>query len=376
MRSDKNKNTDDQTSELSSIGVLIRLAREEKNLSQKELARKLNLDLQLISNLENDQFDALPAPAFVRGYIRACAKLLEQNSEQWLDVYLLTTRSDDPKLAPLANFNLKKADSSHPFFRSITILVITILVALASYWWFTEKGGSSLFYAETKTDIHAEPAIVALPQTSTAAVEEVPEQASKQAASPPPAQETEPVLPLSKNATTTINKNELTIHSQNSTILAEKTIATTAVESLNTLSVAEKDIGKNIKADPETAPETDPDQMPSPPASTGQSSQSNEEIETVTPVQNEVTGSDNLILKTSTKSWVEVYDDNGHRLMFDIQTNANERQLRGQAPFRVFLGDATGMTITINGHDIGEISHHKTTKTARFYIDSDGTIRR
>lgn len=376
MRSDKNKNADDETSELSSIGTLIRLAREEKKLSQKELAGKLNLDLQLISNLENDQFDTLPAPAFVRGYIRACAKLLEQDSKQWLDIYLLTTRSNDPKLAPLASFNLKKTDSSHPFFRSITILVITILVALASYWWFTEKGGSSLFYSETKTEIHAEPAIVTLPQASTAPAEEVSEQASKQADTTPPAQETEPVLPLSKKATTTINKSGLTTNSQNSTILTEKTIPTTAVESLNTLSVTEKDIGKNIKTDPETAPETDPDQIPPPLASTGQSNQSNEEIETVTPVQNEVTGSDNMVLKTSTKSWVEVYDDNGHRLIFDMQTSANERQLRGQAPFRVFLGDATGMTITINGRDIGEISHHKTTKTARFYIDSDGTIRK
>ena len=401
MRVDKD--TDNETSELPSIGTSIRLAREAKKLSQKELAGKLNLDLQLITNIENDQFDALPAPAFVRGYIRACAKLLDQDSKQWINIYLLTTRSDDPKPAPLKNFNLKKTDSSHPFFRSITIIVIVILMALAFYWWFTEKGGSSLFYVGTETSTPTQPSIVALPQTATGPAKEapttpeqtrpkIPLSVTKPEEVPAPeqtdqqsvltaAEETITHTHLSKKTDTNANENESITNKQNPEVSTKEAIASvTAVEPQDASPTEKKGTDTDIETTSKPAPEISPGQTTALPAVAAtpadQSSPSSGKTKTLTPEQGEITGDDNLVLKTSSKSWVEVYDDNGHRLMFDMQTNANERQLRGQAPFRIFLGDATGMTITINGHDIGEISHHKTTKTARFYIDSDGTIRK
>ena len=103
-----------------------------------------------------------------------------------------------------------------------------------------------------------------------------------------------------------------------------------------------------------------------------------EEVETLTPVEpaHEVTGEDILYLMTESKSWVEVYDDDGHRLMFDMLTHDSPRQLQGRAPFRVFLGDATGVTITINNIETSEISYHEATKTARFYVDANGAIRK
>ena len=378
MQADKLDNADTKTTEQPSIGELIRLAREDKILSQEELSKKLNLDLSLISNLENNQFDALPPPAFIRGYIRACAKLLEQNADQWIDTYLLSTRSDDPKPARLKSFNFRKADSSHPFFRSITILVITITIALASYWWFTEKDGRSLFYTDTASPVPAESSVAVLPpkittdagkkQEESPAVEST---SSQSEVTTIPIEKTETatttalVIPKASDETESITDNPNSVNQSPITPIEPSNTETAA--SPASLPPEKKIINVAINNDPASAVLATPISTPS---------TATEETETVTPEQNEIIGNDNLVLKTDTKSWVEVYDDNGHRLMFDMQTNTNERQLRGQAPFRIFLGDATGMSVTINGYDIGKIPYHPTTKIARFYIHSDGTVRK
>ena len=58
-------------------GETLRQARESKGLSQAEVARKLNLTVSSLNNLEAGAFDKLPGHTFARGYIRAYAKLFE-----------------------------------------------------------------------------------------------------------------------------------------------------------------------------------------------------------------------------------------------------------------------------------------------------------
>ena len=59
-----------------SAGTLLREAREARGLTLDDLARTLNLQPRIVAALERDDHDALPAPTFVRGYIRSYARLL------------------------------------------------------------------------------------------------------------------------------------------------------------------------------------------------------------------------------------------------------------------------------------------------------------
>ena len=110
---------DDDNSALndSSLGTMMRQAREQQGLSQEDLATELHLDLRQITQLEEDDYSALPAPAFVKGYIRACAKRLNADGDLWVERYVSSTRDPDPKLATLSSF--KRTDSSHPLFAVI-----------------------------------------------------------------------------------------------------------------------------------------------------------------------------------------------------------------------------------------------------------------
>ncbi|MFT5068855.1 MAG: cytoskeleton protein RodZ, partial [Candidatus Paceibacteria bacterium] len=55
-------------------GHLLRQAREELGLSQKEAARDLHLTSKVINAIEEDNFELIPSSLFARGYIRSFAR--------------------------------------------------------------------------------------------------------------------------------------------------------------------------------------------------------------------------------------------------------------------------------------------------------------
>ncbi len=58
-------------------GQRLKRARELHGLSMEEVARALNLSLRFIEAIEQDRYDLLPEPVFVRGYMRSYARLLK-----------------------------------------------------------------------------------------------------------------------------------------------------------------------------------------------------------------------------------------------------------------------------------------------------------
>ena len=59
-----------------SLGQLLREARVAKELTIDQLATGLRIDARQISALEEDRFEQIGVPVFVKGYIRQCAQRL------------------------------------------------------------------------------------------------------------------------------------------------------------------------------------------------------------------------------------------------------------------------------------------------------------
>jgi cytoskeletal protein RodZ len=58
------------------IGKLLRERREEKNLSLKVISHQTKVHIGLLELLENDKLDKLPSKIYVRGFVKATAKVL------------------------------------------------------------------------------------------------------------------------------------------------------------------------------------------------------------------------------------------------------------------------------------------------------------
>ncbi|MCY3639629.1 MAG: helix-turn-helix domain-containing protein [Gammaproteobacteria bacterium] len=66
-------------------GAALQAAREARELSVPQVADQLKLSSAAVTALEANDWDRLPAPVFVRGYIRAYARLMALDDEELLE---------------------------------------------------------------------------------------------------------------------------------------------------------------------------------------------------------------------------------------------------------------------------------------------------
>ncbi len=126
---------DDAEAAQTNLGEMLRKAREMRDLSVEDLARRLRLAPRIVHDLERNQFDQIAAPAFIRGYIRSIAKELDVDSTPMIAVFDLRTLGEAP---PLADFQSRApaqitVDSNVIRYTSAG-LVLVMLVLMVSWW--------------------------------------------------------------------------------------------------------------------------------------------------------------------------------------------------------------------------------------------------
>ena len=123
-----------------SPGRLVAAAREGASLSPADLAVRLRLDTRIIQALERDDFDVLPAPTFVKGYIRSIAKELEIDSQPILDAYGAHAVVEPP-LADFASRPPEQIGINSTVMKLVTYGLIATLFILLGLWWRSNYRG-------------------------------------------------------------------------------------------------------------------------------------------------------------------------------------------------------------------------------------------
>jgi len=83
-----------------------------------------------------------------------------------------------------------------------------------------------------------------------------------------------------------------------------------------------------------------------------------------------------VTLRFSADSWAEVYDADGQRLFYDIGSAKSSRNLSGTPPLRVVLGNASGVSLSINGRRSPVPANAVQNDGAQFTINRSGRIVR
>lgn len=120
-------------------GAHLRNAREEAGMTVDAMAEALLLNPKTLELLEADAHDRLPAPTFVRGYLRGYARVLGLPSGPILDMYdrqgfehpPLTNEVTDPP----------QAHTSDTPVRLVTYAVAVALALLVGLWWHSQEDG-------------------------------------------------------------------------------------------------------------------------------------------------------------------------------------------------------------------------------------------
>src|SRR3989442_1827222 len=72
---------------MSSLGPYLRELRQRRGLSLEELSRATRVASSCLEALETENLDVLPAPVFVKGFIRAYCQVLDVTPDEALALY-------------------------------------------------------------------------------------------------------------------------------------------------------------------------------------------------------------------------------------------------------------------------------------------------
>ena len=137
----------EETSDYSQVkpGAQLALVRAQKGYSVEYVAGKLHLRARVIELLEIDDYQNMPEPVFVKGYLRAYAKLLEVPHQPLLDTFnrLYTpVRKVEKALLWQSRRETNKAEHAVRWLTSIFALVVLVAVGI---WWQANKDNEHLF---------------------------------------------------------------------------------------------------------------------------------------------------------------------------------------------------------------------------------------
>jgi len=124
-------------------GQRLRQAREALNLSQRDVARQLRLNVNLIQALEDNNEAALPGKTYLLGYLRSYARLLNLSADEIIEAAHLESQPTTTLLPE--NIDYRPQRRIEPVLRLVLLGLLVILVFAAGLWiailgpeWLTE----------------------------------------------------------------------------------------------------------------------------------------------------------------------------------------------------------------------------------------------
>ncbi len=142
--------SEDQIENTNTLGAILTRAREELSLSQKDIASKLNLKEEIIVALDANEFNKLPAPTYVRGYIRSYARAINLDANSLISLYE-GIAEEPPEILPDVKPTVQASSRDKPV-KAMTYLVTFTLVILIIAWWQGQYIVSTDFFTiNTKT---------------------------------------------------------------------------------------------------------------------------------------------------------------------------------------------------------------------------------
>jgi cytoskeleton protein RodZ len=330
-------------------------------MTLEEVAQELRLSVSTLRTLEADRFEDLPEPIFVRGYVRSYARLLEMDDQAIVDEYERLVGTSEPELTPTSSIR-RQAMPGDPFFRSATFLIVVAIAVLIGAWWFSRSGPEP----EPRTaDSGAEEAIVALEPAPSVLPETEPF-----GGTPPSTPQVPRPESVAEAPTVQGQDSDPAISDTGAPVSGPEVPAEPALPIIEEPGGTRTASAPEIPAETESEPEQSQDAGEAGPVATGLPlaplvSQRGRLVAASQAPQ----GEDVLVLRTQEETWAEVVDANGYQLLYYLLRPGMERRMQGKAPFRVFLGNAPAVDLSLNNEPFDHSNFHRPNRTARFTVD-------
>lgn len=307
---------DNAITDTASPGELLLRQREALGIPLVDAARALNLRPAVVEGLEQDSYAEIPVAAYRRGYLRAYAKYLGMDDRLVLEAYQARNGSldTDRKVTPVS-VSRPPSKIGAWLFKLVTLLVIVGLIAVTVMWW-QSRGGSE-----------------------------------------PPSMGSSPSIEEEQALSTTAEQEPAPVNAP----AADEPAAEPSSQPLDEPAAAQT---------PEPAPEVADDAAQAAEQVAAESSVSESETSEEQPAAEEalVAAPNTLELTFNEQSWTEIFDANNQRVFVGLQTPGTTATVEGEPPFRLTIGNATGVELRYQGDVIDLPQRAGANNVARFTL--------
>ena len=345
MQSDEDNQLESTQQFNSNCGGALKHSREKNGLTIQDIASRLKISPKQINAIEADDFEVLPEPTIVRGFIRNYAKLLKLDAEPILDAY----RKIVPEKTPYA-FAVKPASTmkvsqyDKPKVGRYIWGGFIVLVGLAA-WLF--------YYNYIQKPSPITPSQTSQPSETT---EQLPQSAL------PAAERLEQNSTSTNNAVDSSNSaNEI---SANSAVSAESTnvLPLPVPDNKNTTSSSGLQITQKVdsigaSAILNTAPlnTSQLNAEPSTAQPAGETSQPTESMMAVVFIANQ-------------ESWVSIVNADGRKVINKTIFANSRESIEVAPPVSITVGNAAGLSMMVNNKPV-DLAPHTRGNVARVKLD-------
>jgi cytoskeletal protein RodZ len=120
---------------INSPGVMLKAAREELEISEREAADRLNWMPGYVAIIERDEYTSLRRPSFAKGYVKAFGRLVELDEE-----VLMTAFAATEFCASVGSSTIEKSTPTelppHKTGLSIVVGLCSLFLLFAILWWW------------------------------------------------------------------------------------------------------------------------------------------------------------------------------------------------------------------------------------------------
>ncbi|MDH1306654.1 helix-turn-helix domain-containing protein [Pseudomonas fulva] len=316
-------------------GELLRLAREKRDWSQAEVARKLNLTVSSLNHVETGAFDKLPGHTFARGYIRAYAKLMELDQAALVEAFdrYTGTHAKGSDVHSLGRIE-EPSRLSHNILRGVSLLLLLAVVGGGFVWWQDQgslRGKDLSSIALEHVEVES-----ADGTTQIHPLDEPEDQAVSAAQQP----ESAP-LPLAQGTD------------------EQQAASTGQAAAIDTPAAGSAPVTGTATPQPAPANATP---LASAPAAAAPATSAAAAEPAAVPA-----GSGKVAIEFVADCWTQVSDGNGKVLFSGIKRKGDNLELTGKPPFAVRLGFARGAKVSYNGQAV-DVAPFTSGETARLKL--------
>lgn len=348
-------------------GQLLSSARKEQDITVETIAQGLRLDPLLIKALENDEYEKFPAMAYVRGYLRGYASLVEINPNQLVSTFDKKINAA-PTLEPFASRPEQQAGSGDRHIRVVTYSLIGVLLLLLGLWWQTQRSPSTKLFDKVinKTDAEEQDiekldvmegtsGELSLPAFSDGISQDNP-QATELTATGANVGGESPAEQLGSEAEAAEVDTSESVETE---IEQTSELASGEVAEESVLDITETTERSEPEVDTEPVDtETDAEEV--------SEKQAEEEPQAAPAVDN-----NGIVMTFTDDSWIQITDAAGKKRFSRLGKSGEVVNIGGEQPYKVIIGKASAVSMSYQGKKIDLKSLAKD-EVARFVIDKTG----